>query len=500
MSLTTLLIIIAIVAAVLTVGIGLLKKREVSWLITYLQSYTGVLFLISGWVKAMDPLGTAFKMEQYFAEFESTLEATWFGFAAPLFPFLSEYAIAFSVFMIIFEIVLGLMLLLGHKPKLTSWLFLLLVVFFTILTGFTFLTGYVPSGENFFSFGSWGPYDANNMLVTDCGCFGDFIKLEPKISFFKDVILLVPALVFIFRHKEMHSLFSGKVRNIVAGLAVVGLLIYCLSNYAWDLPHTDFRPFKEGVNIAERKAVEEEAESNISIIAWKLENSNDGRIIELSNQEYMSNFKSYPKEEWKVIEQVKSEPEVERTKISDFVILDHEGHPVTDEILEEDSPSLMIVSYKLPAEVSSEKTTLADTIYAERDSMLYNEDGEHIGDTVIITDTIREIRQEAVERDVYHFSESMISSFQEKLNPLARAAAEAGFSVYAIFGGASVDKIHAFTDTVGFEFQTYEADDILLKTIIRSNPGLVLLQEGKIIAKWHIKQLPAIEEIKQRIE
>lgn len=500
MSLTTLLTIIAIVAAVLTAGIGLLKKREMSWLITYLQSYTGVLFLVSGWVKAIDPLGTAFKMEQYFAEFESTFEVTWFGFAAPLFPFLSEYAIAFSVFMIIFEIVLGLMLLIGHKPKLTSWLFLLLVAFFTILTGFTFLTGYVPAGENFFSFGSWGPYDANNMRVTDCGCFGDFIKLEPRISFFKDLVLLVPALVFVFRFKDMHTLLSGKVRNIITGGAIIGLLIYCLSNYAWDLPHTDFRPFREGVNIAERMAAEEEAQANVSIIAWKLKNKEDGKIVELSHDVYMKDFKSYPKEEWEVIEQIKSESSVKPTKISDFVILDHEGSPITDEILEEKKPSLMIVSYKLPAEITTEETILADTIYITRDSMLYNEAGEHFGDTVIITDSIREVRQETVERDVYQFKESMINSFREKLNPLTQAAGEDGFRVYAIFGGASADKIKAFAETAGFEYQTYDADDILLKTIIRSNPGLVLLQDGKILGKWHIKQLPTLEVLKARTE
>ena len=95
------------------------------------MTLTGALFIFSGWVKAIDPLGTAYKMEQYFAEFESTFEHTWFSFLAPMFPFLSEYAISFSVFMIIFEIVLGLMLLIGAAPKFTSWAFFLLVAFFT---------------------------------------------------------------------------------------------------------------------------------------------------------------------------------------------------------------------------------------------------------------------------------------------------------------------------------------------------------------------------------
>ena len=75
----------------------------------------------------------------------------------------------------------------GYYRKWTAWLFFLIVFFFTILTGFTYLTGYVPLDANFFDFSAWGPYVKENMRVTDCGCFGDFIKLDPKISFFKDL-------------------------------------------------------------------------------------------------------------------------------------------------------------------------------------------------------------------------------------------------------------------------------------------------------------------------
>lgn len=79
--------------------------------------------MFSGWVKAVDPMGTAFKMEDYFAEFESTFSETAMSFVAPLFPLLSQYSLAFAIFMIIFEIVLGIMLILGDRPKWTSWLF-----------------------------------------------------------------------------------------------------------------------------------------------------------------------------------------------------------------------------------------------------------------------------------------------------------------------------------------------------------------------------------------
>src|SRR5687767_15512233 len=113
MTLQNLILYIAIGAVILTVLIGLLKKGHKSWVATFLQNFTGILFIVSGLVKAVDPLGTAYKMEQYFTEFEYTFRETSASFLAPMFPFLSSISIWFSVFMIVFEIVLGVMLILG---------------------------------------------------------------------------------------------------------------------------------------------------------------------------------------------------------------------------------------------------------------------------------------------------------------------------------------------------------------------------------------------------
>ena len=184
--------------------------------ISFLQNYVGVLFLVSGAVKAIDPLGTAYKMEQYFAEFEATFSDTWLDFLAGIFPKLAEVSIGFSVIMIVFELVLAIMLILGTRLKTTSIAFALLVVFFTILTGFTYLTAYVPSGVNFFDFGNWGAFKETNMRVTDCGCFGDFIKLKPFTSFLKDVFLLIPAALFILARNQMHQIGSKKLRTVIS--------------------------------------------------------------------------------------------------------------------------------------------------------------------------------------------------------------------------------------------------------------------------------------------
>jgi uncharacterized membrane protein YphA (DoxX/SURF4 family) len=278
MTIVTLMMYIGVVALLISLVQIFGLRIHKSMMMTFWQNFTGVLFLFSGWVKAVDPMGTAFKMEDYFAEFNTTFADTAMSFIAPLFPFLSQYSLAFSIFMIIFEIILGLMLLMGSRPKWTAWLFFGLVLFFTFLTGFTYLTGYVPSDANFFDFGKWGPYKASNMRVTDCGCFGDFIKLEPRISFYKDLFLMIPAIYFLWRSKDVHQIFTQRRRNVILGLSTVLLLLYCVYNFYWNEPHVDFRPFRNGVNIAEVKKQEIAAANAVKVLAMKMKNKKTGEI------------------------------------------------------------------------------------------------------------------------------------------------------------------------------------------------------------------------------
>ena len=185
MTLGTLVISIAITALLLTLVVGIISRRINNWLVSYFQNFCGALFIFSGWVKAIDPLGTAYKLEQYFAEFESTFNGTWFSFLSPLFPWLAEYAIAFSVFMIVLEIVLGIMLYLdvvqyfigkdfreglGVVPLLLiSYLFLGLYYNFSIwykLADRTLIGGYIALG------GSVITIALNVWLIPDYGYYG----------------------------------------------------------------------------------------------------------------------------------------------------------------------------------------------------------------------------------------------------------------------------------------------------------------------------------------
>ncbi len=485
MTLSTLLLNVGIAAVLLSLVTEYLFKARKNWVVTFLQNYCGALFIFSGWVKAVDPLGTAYKMEQYFDQFE-----THFSWIGGLFPILSDYAISFSVFMIVFEIVLGIMLILGSSPKFTSWAFLLLVAFFTLLTGFTYLTGYLTGDATFFEFAQWGAYDKNNMKVTDCGCFGDYLKLEPKISFYKDLALLIPAVFFIFKFSDMHQWFTPSVRRTINGVGIGALTVYCLSNFLWDIPGQDFRPFKEGVNVKAQKDIEEAAMANVAIIGWVMENEQTGEVVPVPNPAYKEVVAEYPKDKgWKVKDQMKSEPTLEPSKISDFAVEDIEGNDVTEEILNMEGYSLMLVSHKMYYDGSKDEQKLfVDTLY--------------VLDTIATADTMYTVRkpQSIKERTEtvtsYTWNKDWEANYKNKVNPFANSAMKNGVTVYGIVGGAGADMINDFRTKHQIQFPFYKADDILLKTIVRSNPGMVLFKDGTILKKWHINKLPSFEEVK----
>lgn len=491
-TLPQLLLGVGVVAALLTVAVAMFYKGQKNWLMSYLQNFTGFLFVFSGFVKAADPLGTAYKMEQYFTEFESTFEGTWMNFIAPIFPKLSEISSTFSVSMVIFEIVLGLMLIMGAKRKLTSWLFFLLVAFFTFLTGFTYLTGYVPEGVNFFDFGSWADYNANNMKVTDCGCFGDFLKLEPKVSFLKDVFLLFPAIYFLLKWKEMHQLFNSKVRNVSILVSTALLLIYCISNFVWDIPHIDFRPFNIGKDVATQRNAELDALSNVQIKTWILEHNTDGRTLEIPNAQYMKEFKKY-KEEWTVVDNIQTEPTVKKTKLSDFEVESLDGVDMTEDFLSEEGFTLMIVAHKLKYEAEMATRMVQDTTFAT-DTLMVMDTNTNI-ETEQIVKSVKSISPREKKYVKYNWDVDYIEKYNSVIKPLADQAAANGVKVKAVMGGADENIVASFVNVTGLDIEFFKADDILLKTIVRSNPGVVLWQNGKIVYKWHYKKVPSFDTI-----
>ena len=496
MTLTTLLIRITIVAIIFTLLNVFVIKNTKSWLMSLFQNFTGVLFLFSGWVKAADPLGTAYKMEQYFDEFSYTFEPTWFGFMKPMFEYFSTISISFSVGMIIFEMVLGLMLLLGAWPKLTSWLFFGLVFFFTILTGFTYLTGYVQEGGNFFDFSTWGAYKKSNMKVTDCGCFGDFIKLEPKTSFFKDVFLLLPATYFVWKYGAMHQFFSKGVRTVILTVFGAGLLVYCMSNYVWNLPHADFRPFKVDADVAAIKQMEDDAAADVQIVAWELKNETTNEQVTLPTKEYFANLSKYSKDNgWKVTEQISTEPSIKPTKISAFEVTDFDGNDVSYEYLDSDNYQFMIVSHKAKYSTEKKSRVVQDSIYVN-DTIMTPGTNDYV-----VAKTFDKIVERAEDYYSYNWDADFLQNYTLSIKPLADQVNNAGHKISIVTGGADQEVMLDFASQTGITADYYTADDILLKTIVRSNPGVVLWKNGKILDKWHINKLPTYSEIaKQHLQ
>ena len=382
------------------------------------------------------------------------------------------------------------MLLIGSRANLTAWLFRLLVLFFTILTGFTYLTGYVPQSVNFCEFGKWGPYVSTNMKVTDCGCFGDFLKLKPMVTFMKDVFLLIPSLYFVFKHKQMHQLFTRRVRTIIVGVVTLGFLIFCIRNYSWNEPIVDFRPFKVGTSIRDAKAHEAEVASNVRITDYILTNKASGKVVTLPYDQYMQEYQNYPKEEWD-FEQIKTKPESEPTKISDFDITGPDGNNKTEEILDYEGYSFMVVAYKLKKleEKSTSSSIVNDTIFAVDTVSISGLDSKQI------VKRVESIQPHKVETEVYTFEEDYLRRFSEIVNPVMDAAQQAGFKVFAVTNPESPAAVDDFRHATQSDYPFYVADDLLLKTIQRSNPGVVLWKDGRIVQKWHFKKLPSFEEI-----
>ena len=186
--------------------------------------FVGVLFIISGLIKLNDPIGFSFKLEEYFGEPVLNL------------PFLVPYALAIALFVVIFEVVLGVALLVGSNVKLTMWSLLLMILFFSFLTF----------------------YSAYFNKVTDCGCFGDAIKLTPWESFTKDIVLLFFILILFINQKFINPLFTKSLRTIV----VLGSIVACGIMGWWVLNHLplkDFRAYSVGTNIEQGMSIPEGA-------------------------------------------------------------------------------------------------------------------------------------------------------------------------------------------------------------------------------------------------
>ena len=176
----------------------------------------GALFIFSGFVKLVDPIGSQYKFQEYFSESVLNME------------FLIPYALPFAILLIVAEILLGVMILIGYKSKLTVWSLFLLTLIFLFLT--------------------W--YSAYYNKVTDCGCFGDAIKLSTWETFYKNVILIVLIVLLLIKVAHIKPLFKGNVPKVITFLSLA-VFLYTVQHVLTHLPLIDFRAYAIGKNIPE---------------------------------------------------------------------------------------------------------------------------------------------------------------------------------------------------------------------------------------------------------
>lgn len=275
------------------------------YLILFFRLFTGILFIFSGAVKLIDPVGTQIKMEEYFEVFAQAFH--------PVFHHFIPYTLLIAVVMCVAEVVMGVALLLFYQMRINMWLFLLLMLFFTFLTGYTALALHAKENPEtafalkFASFaGVAGPAEIN--AVSDCGCFGDFIKLKPLESFMKDLILLVPTLFLFFRRKTLETPFREGLNITVMVLSLV-----VSSAVAWHaiehLPMVDFRPYKVGASISAAMQPSEPLR-----YVYTMERNGEQK-----------EFTEYPPDTtWKFVSMDVANPEA-RPKITDYSVWNDEG-------------------------------------------------------------------------------------------------------------------------------------------------------------------------------
>ena len=356
----------------------------------------GALFIFSGVIKANDPLGFAYKLDEYWEVFGM-------DWMKPLSLFVSISVCAL-------EMLLGFMLLIGSRIKLTLWLLFLMILFFAFL--------------NFYS----GYYDK----VKECGCFGDFIVMTPWQEFRNNIGMLVMTIVMLFRSSHIRPLFGRMFENILIVIAVIKCIGFPLYTYNY-LPIKDFRPYAIGKNIQEGMTLPPDAKQEKREMIFIYEKN--GKQVELTPEQIKtidSTYKYVDRRD-KVIE------EGDKAAIHDFSITGIDGSDYTEQILNYDGYYFFLVCYDL------DKTN------------------------------------KNVFRKINDFSK------------LSRAD-----KIPVICLTASSDRIESFKKETGTDIDFYLTDGTQLKTMIRANPGLMLLKKGTVIDMWHYHSFPSFTDVKQK--
>lgn len=351
--------------------------------------FVGGLFIFSGLIKLNDPIGTQIKLEEYFEVFAEDFGSFFHVFV--------PYALAIGMFLIILELALGVAVLLRYRMPLTTTVLLVLMVFFTFLTF----------------------YSAYTNKVTDCGCFGDAIKLTPWQSFTKDVILMVFVLHLFWHRRRFVSVITERT-----GLIVIGAFsALCLATGIYavrHLPFIDFRAYRIGNHIPQEMQPEEQP-----VIEYVFEK--DGE--EVRSETFLTEADGYVYKSAQVLNEDKIVP-----KITDYAVTDENGNDVT-----------------------------ADTFQGAK--LLF---------IVQAADKASAANMEAIR--------SLMAGLEGRIEMM-------------IVTSSPAHVIDAFRHEHQLGVPYYFADATVLKTIVRSNPGITLWVDGTVRGKWHHNDTPDPESV-----
>ena len=359
----------------------------------------GSLFVFSGFVKSIDPLGTTYKIRDYFHAF---------GFES-----LDIFALPLSIALSTIEFLIGLLLLLGIFRRFTTTLALLFLSVMTILT----------------------LYLAIANPISDCGCFGDAWVISNWETFFKNVILLGCSIVLFIYSRQLTILIPKNhivFTLFICAIYPIGLSLYCT---VWGLPLIDFRPYKIGATIPLSAELQQtyEPQFETTFIYEK-----DGIQKEFTIDNYPANDSS-----WVFVDAITVEKNQESNLSKEhFVLMNADGEDVTDEILSSPDFIFLLISPNL----------------------------RHANDS----------RSDLI-NDVYDYS------------------VDHHYQFYGVTSSGD-EEIERWEENTGAEYSFLKADEILLKTVIRSNPGLLLIKDQKILYKWSAFQIPGEESLKQPLE
>jgi len=368
--------------------------------------FVGVLFIFSGLIKANDPLGFGYKLQEYFEVFHMN--------------FLSGLATGIAILLCTLEIVLGALLLLGFWSRKVAWGLLLLIIFFTLLT-------FVSAAFK---------------VVTSCGCFGDAIPLTPWQSFSKDLVLLVLIVVIFIYKDRIQPLFKKKAaqRNIAIAVTLIALGFGIFTYNV--LPIIDFLPYKVGSHIPSQMVIPPGEKPDEYEIMYHLVNKKTKEEKDMSDKAYLKT-EIWKDNNWEIV----GEP-VQRLvkkgyepKIKDLKITDASGTDYTKELIENPYYSLIYVAYDLK-----------------------NTNQAAIG----------------------------------KLNALAINATQQ-FNIRTVLLTAnSAQDAEAFIKQNNLFSEVFYADAVPLKSMVRANPGVLLLKNGVVVNKWHFHNVPTFDQLSRK--